>query len=173
MSGTCTLRIATPADADVVSEVLGNAYPALMAASYDPQTLALILPAMTRANPALLASRSFYVQETAGREIVSCGGWTRAAPGTGGIEPGVAHLRHFGTRVDWTGRGLGKAIFERCERDALAGGVRTFRCFSSLNAEPFYLALGFASVGRIDVDMRNGATCPTVVMTRALTRRPA
>ncbi len=158
-----TLRVARPADAAAVDAVLASAYPALMVPDYDPALMAITLPAMTVANAGLLASGTYYVQEATGSRIVSCGGWTREAPGTDTLENGVAHVRHFGTHVDWVRQGLGTGIFERCRQEALAAGVHTFRCFSSLGAERFYVSLGFCTVERMELDI-GGMKFPTIAM---------
>jgi GNAT superfamily N-acetyltransferase len=131
------LRVAQPGDADSVSAVLASAYPRLMGADYDPAVLDAVLPAVIVANPVLLASGNYYVVQATGGLIVSCGGWTHEEPGSGKIEHGVAHVRHFGTHADWIRQGLGRMIFAQCRKQALAVGVQCFRCFSSLGAEPF------------------------------------
>ncbi len=165
MSGThFTLRVARQADAESVTAVLASAYPGLMAPDYDPQVLAVALPGMARANPGLLAAGTYYVQEAPGGRIVSCGGWTHVEPGTNKVENGIAHVRHFGTHVDWIRKGLGTGIFARCRQEALAAGVHTFKCFSSLGAEPFYAALGFRVVERTDIPIGGALKFPTIVM---------
>ena len=158
------LRTARQSDADAVTAVLTSAYPQLMAPNYDPAVLAVTLPAMTIANPGLLASGTYYVQEAPGGRIVSCGGWTHTEPGTNRVENGVAHVRHFGTHVDWIRRGFGTAIFARCKQEAFAAGIHTFKCFSSLGAEPFYASLGFRTVERIDLTIGDTMKFPTVTM---------
>ena len=159
-----TLRVARPTDAEAVSAVLASAYPALMAADYDPAVLAVTLPAITVANPGLLASGTFYVQALPAGQIVSCGGWTHEEPGTKKLENGVAHIRHFGTHVDWLRHGLGSGIFRRCRMEARAAGVHAFMCFSSIGAEPFYASLGFRVVERIDLTIGSGLKFPSVTM---------
>ena len=159
-----TLRVARQDDAEPVTAVLASAYPGLMAPDYDTAVLAAVLPAMTVANPGLLASGTYYVQETPGGLIVSCGGWTHEEPGTRRIGSGIAHVRHFGTHVDWIRKGLGTGIFERCKQDAAAARVHTFRCFSSLGAEPFYASLGFHPVERFDLAIGGTLKLPTVAM---------
>ncbi len=159
-----SLRVAGRADADAVSAVLASAYRALMAGDEGPAVLAVTLPAMTAANPALLASGTYYVQEAAGGRIVSCGGWTREEPGTSRVENGLAHMRHFGTHAGWIRRGLGAGIFERCRQDALAAGVRTFRCFSTIGAEAFYASLGFRTAERVDLTIGGVVKLPVVIM---------
>lgn len=74
------LRTADPSDALAVTALLERAYPTLMAAFYDADVLAVALPAMSKANPALLASRTYYVVED-GEQIIGCGGWTAEKPG--------------------------------------------------------------------------------------------
>ena len=160
----CAVRLAQPADAEAVASVLASAYPGLMAPDYDPAVLAAVLPAMVRANPGLLASGTYYVQVAPGDRIVACGGWTHEAPGTGTVEHGVAHVRHFGTHVDWIRMGLGRGIFEQCRQAACAQAVREFRCFSSLSAETFYAALGFVAVERTTVRIGADLRFPTITM---------
>ena len=158
------LRTARQTDADAVTAVLASAYPALMAPDYDPAVMAIALPSMTTANPTLLASGTYYVQESPAGQIVACGGWTHNEPGTNKLEAGVAHIRHFATHVDWIRQGLAKAIFERCRQDGLAAGVHTFKCFSSLGAEPFYASLGFQTVQRVEVTIGGHMKLPSITM---------
>jgi N-acetylglutamate synthase-like GNAT family acetyltransferase len=162
------IRIATPRDKAAVGALLNASYAALMPAGYDAATLAAALPVMTRANPALLASSTYYVAERDDGQIIGCGGWTPERPGSGEIEPELAHIRHFATHPQWTGRGVGRAIYERCEQDARAAGSRRFECYASLNAEVFYAAMGFAPVRHLDVPMEGGLTFPSILMTRTL-----
>lgn len=164
MTPQFSVRPATPDDAPAVTELLEASYPVLMAAGYDDATLALALPLMTRANPALLQSGTFYVAETEDGVIVGCGGWTFEHPGSGKTEPGLVHIRHFGTHADWTGRGVGRAIFQRCLIDARSAGAERFQCYSSLNAEGFYAALGFRAVRRESVRMSDELCLPVVFM---------
>jgi N-acetylglutamate synthase-like GNAT family acetyltransferase len=135
------IRTADPNDLAAVETLLGRAYPVLMAASYDTDILAAALPVMIKANPELLGSGTFYVAEESGR-IVGCGGWTFEQPGSGRVEDGLAHLRHFATDPDMARHGIGRSIFERCAALAAQRGARIFQAFAGLNAEPFYQSLG-------------------------------
>jgi len=80
----------------------------------------------------------------------------------------LAHIRHFATHPDWTGRGAGRAIFERCEAEARAAGFTRFTCYSSRNGEPFYAALGFRRVREIEVPMGPELRFPSVLMVREI-----
>ena len=162
----CVPRLATPDDLAAVDALLRASYPKLMAAAYDEAVLAPALQLMARANPALLACGTYYVAESDGL-VVGCGGWTREYPGAN-VVPGLAHLRHFGTHPDWTKRGVGRAIYRHCEAAARAAGVSAFECHASLNGEPFYAALGFESIRRIDIELRPGLRLPAVLMRRQI-----
>ena len=161
------VRPATPDDAATVSAILAASYPALMRGAYDQALLVRALPLITRANPHLLASGTYYIAFE-GSEAVACGGWSHRPPEADRGEPGLAHIRHFATHPDWTGRGAGRAIFERCEAEARAAGFRRFICYSSRNGEPFYAALGFRRVREILVPMGPQLRFPSILMVREI-----
>lgn len=168
MAADFALRVAAPEDAARVTALLEACYPLLMADGYEEAHLAVALPLMTRANPALLSSGTYYVAEAANGQVVGCGGWTRERPGTTEVADGLAHIRHFGTHPDWLGRGVGRAIYELCEKEARAAGIQRLECYSSLNAEHFYLALGFTKAGAMEIPLDDGVGLPAVLMLRSL-----
>jgi N-acetylglutamate synthase-like GNAT family acetyltransferase len=163
-----SIRIATPGDASAVEALLQVCYPLLMERAYDARVLAQALSVMTKANPKLLSSGTYYVAGTIDGSIIGCGGWTPGRPDTGRIEKHVGHLRHFGTHPAWIKRGIGKAIYQRCEVSAGAAGIRTFDVYSSLNAEPFYQALGFRPLRHLSLELSPGIVLPAVLMRCAL-----
>ena len=164
MAGPAQIRVAVPDDADRVEALLQSSYPQLMAPAYEARLLGAALKLMTRANPALLESGSYYLIAGDGDDLAACGGWTRQRPGSGEIEDGLGHIRHFATHPQWLGRGLGTAILERCRREAIAAGLTRFECFSSLNAEGFYAAAGFERERRVDIEMGPEIRLPAVLM---------
>ncbi|MGV2068822.1 GNAT family N-acetyltransferase [Agrobacterium sp. 22-226-1] len=157
------LRIAKLSDATAVTTLLERAYPTLMAASYNTAVLALALPLMTKSNPTLLASETYYVVEDNGR-LVGCGGWTPERPGTGEVKPGVAHLRHFASDPDQARQGIGRLIYNQCVTDATDRGVVRFQVFAALNAETFYQRLGLRRISVINLVMGPSITLPTILM---------
>lgn len=159
-------RIATPGDCAAVDALLQASYPVLMAPAYEAALLAPALGLMTKANMALLASGTYYIAESRDGAAVGCGGWTRERPGNGVVAAGVGHMRHFATHPQWTGRGIGRALYRLCERDARAAGVVVLECFASLNAAGFYRALGFERVGAIRMELGPGVALPAVLMRR-------
>jgi GNAT superfamily N-acetyltransferase len=162
------VRVARPADSGAVSALLVASYSSLLAAHYDSYTLGRALPIMTKANPTLLASGTYYVAEDELGNLVGCGGWTTAQPGSEEVIEGEAHIRHFATHPERVRRGVGAALLTRCFSEARLPGIRKLHCFSSLNAEGFYRALGFDTVGPIDVPMGPSLKFPSVLMSRDL-----
>jgi GNAT superfamily N-acetyltransferase len=145
------LRVARPEDADAVSEALRASYGALYRGWYRDDVLALALPAMTRANPRLLASGRYFVVEAGGR-VISCGGWSHDNPS--GVSLGhVGHIRHFATHPDYLNRGAASAIMARCLSEAKAAGLSAMEVVSSLAAEAFYAGRGFRPLGVIIAPM--------------------
>src|SRR5215468_9489300 len=133
-----SIRIADLSDSDAVSALLAASYSTLFPAHYSSETLRSALPDMTKANPKLLASGTYYVAEAEPGNLIGCGGWTAARPGSGEIVEGEAHIRHFATHPEWIGRGVGSSLLARCFSDARTLGIRKLHCFSTLNAERFY-----------------------------------
>lgn len=162
------IRTATDSDKDAVGALLKASYPVLFHSWYDDDALAAALPQMTRANPRLLASQKFFAAETLDYLIVGCGGWSRERPGSGAVEDGLGHIRHFATHPGWLRRGIGRALLERCIADAAAQGVTRFECYSSLPAERFYRSQGFVPVETVEVALGNGVRLPSVTMRYAL-----
>jgi GNAT superfamily N-acetyltransferase len=161
---TCVIRIANPTDSEAVSALLVASYSSLLAAYYDSNLLASALPHFTKANPTLLAGGTYYVAETEAGNLVACGGWTAAMPGSGEITEGEAHIRHFATHPEWTRKGIGSALLTRCISDARELGIRRLHCCSTLNAERFYWAAGFNTIGPIDVELGPNQTFPGLLM---------
>ena len=165
-----SIDVANPSDAAAVTEVLEASYPHLMSSAYERGMLERALPLMTRANPKLLSSGTYFIARWDGEMAVGCGGWTPERPGTTEVEPGIGHIRHFATRADHTGRGIGRRIFDRCEAQACAERIAIFECYASVNAVPFYTALGFAAVEEIEVPLAIDIRLRGVRMRRSLQR---
>lgn len=159
------VRIATPDDARAISGVLSASYSTLYRGWYEDEVLARALPAMTRANPALLASGRYFVVELDGR-VAACGGWSAERP-TGGRIPRLSHLRHFATDPDHINRGCGGAIIGRCMDEARGEGFEEMEVISSLTAEAFYARHGFRQLAIVQQRM-GGADFACMLMRRPL-----
>ncbi|MBV8735882.1 MAG: GNAT family N-acetyltransferase [Alphaproteobacteria bacterium] len=163
-----SIRAARPADSASVAALLAASYAELLAGHYDGDILRRALPYLSRANPTLLLSGTYHVAECEPGNLIGCGGWTVAAPGSGEIIEGQAHIRHFAIAPTWVRRGIGAALLARCLSDARQAGVRKLLCLSTLNAEPFYRAFGFDAVAPVDVPMGPDLRFPGVLMSCGL-----
>jgi len=152
VSAGITVRPTIPGDAAAVEHVLRASYSVLLADAYPADLIGRVLPHMTRANPQLLGSGSYYLAEVGGTPV-GCGGWTPEKPASSEVVAGIAHIRHFATDPGWVRCGIGRSLYVRCEIDARRAGFHTLECYSTLNGEAFYAALGFTRIGRILVPM--------------------
>ena len=168
MSGdTLTLRPADPSDLDDLDALFGRSYPALLKADYPPSVLVTAVPLISKAQPALIASGSFFVV-CDGTEIVGAGGWTMQAPGGRPGQRGIGHIRHVVTDHRRTREGIGRRLLDHLILHAHASGMSQLHCQSTRTAVPFYQAMGFTAQGDIDIELRPGISFPAIFMTRLL-----
>ena len=160
------LRTAVPDDEMPVTRLLEASYGRLMPSAYEQAHADQFLPIITKAQPELLASGTYYLATTPDGELIGAGGWTKERPGTGAIETGTGHIRHVATHPGWTGKGVGRAIIDRCVADGRSAGLARFECNSSLNAVDFYKHLGFKEVQPIDIPLGKHLIMPSLLMER-------
>jgi len=167
-SMTYIVRVSAPSDTAAVSALLAASYPTLLASHYERNLLARALPFMTKANPTLLASGSFYVAQNGQGELIGCGGWSLEHPGTAKVVRGEAHIRHFATHPGWTRMGVARSIMNRCCIDASARDAGKLHCYSTFAAENFYKALGFKTVAGASILLDSEVAFPAILMQRGL-----
>lgn len=164
MTAPLKLRRSDVGDAVAVTALLHESYPRLLAPDYGNDLLATVLPIMCRANPALLTSGTFYVVEDGAAQIVGCGGWTAASPGSGEVRPGEGHIRHFATHPAALRRGVASLIMRRCLSEARQAKIRRLHCNSTRTAELFYRAHGFRTVRDLDIQLTPEISFPGKLM---------
>ncbi|MDF1750082.1 MAG: GNAT family N-acetyltransferase [Alphaproteobacteria bacterium] len=160
-------RVAGPGDADLVTSLLSQSYTELLRAAYPPAVLKLALPVLTTANLALLSSGTYYIASI-DSVPAGCCGWTSARPSTGERVDGLAHIRHFATIPSAIGKGVGRALFNRCRHEAYLLGFKRLEILAPLNAEGFYTALGCRGIHQTTVSLSGGVAFPSIVMLRDL-----
>lgn len=162
-----TLRMARPADLAELDALFARSYPALLKADTPPSVLVTALPLISRANPRLLASGTYYVAMIASR-IVAAGGYSWAGPQGGPTPLHMAHIRHVVTDCSLVRRGIGRRLMFHVLEQAGRAGARVLRCQSTRMAVPFYQALGFSTLGDVTVQLAPGIVFPAVEMQRLL-----
>jgi predicted N-acetyltransferase YhbS len=143
--------------------MLARSYHKLLKNDYAPSVMVTAVPLISRANPALVRSGTYYVAETADGEIIGAGGWTpiRAVRG-------VAEVRHL--VVDWRHQrqGIGRRLMMGIFAEAQLAGCPAVRGAGDPHGRAFYEAMGFDRLGQIIVPLRPGIDFPAVAMRRFL-----
>ena len=162
------LRPAGPPDAAALDAVLWRSYAQRMAGAYDDAVLRRALPLIARANPDLLAGRTYYLAVGVGRPgqapVLGAGGWSFERPGSRVAEPGLAHIRHFAVAPEASGAGIGTALFAQCSWAARAAGATGLEVYASLNAVGFYARMGFDRIAEVAIPLAPKLTLPAVLM---------
>ncbi len=156
---TVVIRTARKTDLAAVDALLARSYPRLLKRDYPPSVLVTALPLISRAQPALLASGTYYVAQTGQGELVGAGGWTRD-----GRQAGKGHIRHVVTDDRLLRQGIGRALIGHALSVAMQDGIGEMECWSTRTAEPFYASLGFVSEGPMDIALKPGISFPSVRM---------
>ncbi|SPJ28568.1 GNAT family N-acetyltransferase [Falsiruegeria mediterranea] len=157
------VRATTRDDLAVVDALLARSYPKLLKKDYPPSVLVTALPLISRAQPALLSSGTYYLVETDGHRILGAGGWSRDRQART-----VGHIRHVVTDATATRRGVGRLLLGHVLEQARVQGVTQMECWSTFTAEPFYREMGFETLGPIDVPLQPGITFPAIRMKQRL-----
>lgn len=174
------MRVATPADAARIDELMKASAAGLFPAYYDERQTASAIDFVARPDPMLLADGTYFVLE-ADDDLVGCGGWSRRAkPYMGSADaPGgdrlldptteAAHVRAMFVRPSWTRRGIGRRIIEACEAAARADGFRRLDLVATLPGVPLYEACGFVATAEVeDVILEDGVRLACLAMTKEL-----
>jgi GNAT superfamily N-acetyltransferase len=172
-------RLAITADAEEIRALMQASIRAHFPRFYDPRHTHSAARYIGELDLALVEDGTYYVHE-AGGEIVACGGWSkrnRLYTGSGAaaddgrlLDPATepARVRAMFVRDDWSRRGLGRAILERCERDARAAGFTEMALMATLPGEPLYRAYGFVETSRTMVRLPDGTELDGVAMERPI-----
>jgi GNAT superfamily N-acetyltransferase len=127
----------------------------------------------------LIADQTYLVAEIDGA-LAGCGGWSRRATLFGAdafadrdparLDPArdAAKIRAFFVHPDWTRRGVGRAIYDRCEVEARAAGFKRLELMATLGGVPLYSDLGFTGGAPIRHPLGDGLSMEFVPMRKEL-----
>jgi GNAT superfamily N-acetyltransferase len=177
MSASFTHRLATPADTDVLAQLMDLAIGELQKPFLSEAEIAssrLIMGIDSQ----LIEDGTYFVIE-AGDRIAGCGGWSRRNTLYGGnqspgrnaalLDPATdpARVRAMYTHPDFTRRGVGRLILSLCEEAARAEGFRRMALMATMAGLPLYRACGYKEVEPV-LDDRGGAPVPLMRMVKDL-----
>ena len=159
------LRIATMDDVPALNSLIAASARELSAGFYTQRQIEALVTHVFGVDTQLISDGTYFVVdgEDAADGPVAAGGWSARRTLYGGdqakegedtrLDPSIeaARIRAFFVHPRWARRGLGRRLYNECERAALAVGFRNFELMATLPGEPLYAALGFASVERVTV----------------------
>jgi putative acetyltransferase len=90
------------------------------------------------------------------------------AVGLGALVPQHSELRACYVAPEAARKGVGSAVVEKLERIAIEHGLTQLALQASINAEPFYLALGYEVVERGEHILRSRHRMASVTMRKTL-----
>ena len=171
-------RLAVPADAEQIQELMRSSILSLFPAFYDERQTASAAVYIGHLDMQLIEDGTYFVHEADG-EIVACGGWSRrnklfngSAAGSDErlLDPATepARIRAMFVRADWTRRGLGRGILTACRDAARAEGFTRLALMATLPGVPLYKAFGFTEVESVDLPMPDGVVLEGVAMERPI-----
>jgi GNAT superfamily N-acetyltransferase len=174
------LRVAEPSDVSAIAELIERSVRGLSRGFYSDGQVASALRHVFGVDSQLIADGSYYVVEH-GDALVAAGGWSGRQTLFGGdqmkslhdtpVDPATnaARIRAFFVDPEWARRGLGRRLYEACERAAAAAGFLAFELVATMPGVPLYRALGFEMLERFVVPMPDGSELPVARMSRRIT----
>ena len=176
--GDLRLRLATPADIPVLTELMAAAIGELQRGFLTPEQIeaSRMIMGLDRQ---LIEDGTYFVVEDAGGRVAGSGGWSRRNTLYGGdhspgrdaalLDPAsdAARVRAMYTAPAFARRGVGRMILAACEAAAAEEGFRRVELAGTMSGQPLYAACGYQVIERFE-DGRGGASVPLVRMGKAV-----
>ncbi len=151
------IRRMVPSDAVGMHRVHTHAVTAVCAAFVEPAAVEAWLHGRTPEKYVLAADEggeTFWIAAAEDGSVIGFSSWRRDELVSLFVDPA------------WHERGVGRALFDACEKDAAENGHAPRRLTATLNAVSYYEALGFRQV-RENYREKQGQRIPHIEMTRA------
>ena len=161
------IRATNRSDIPAVDALLATSYPVLLKPDYPASVMVTALPLISRAQPSLVTSGTYFGLWDDKGDLVGAGGWTRANARGEKVAKTVGNIRHVVTSHLHTRRGFGRALMTHIFENAKAVGIEAMHCDATRTAVPFYQSMGFVALGQIEIPLRAGINFPAVRMRRA------
>jgi GNAT superfamily N-acetyltransferase len=174
---TVPIRPATRDDVAAIDALIAESARALSGGYYSAAQIESLLRFVFGPDTQLIEDGTYFVIERDGR-LVGAGGWSRRRTLFGGdqlkdgkdplLDPRseAARIRAFFVHPAAARQGLGRRLFDECQRAATAAGFRSLTLVATLPGEPLYRALGFTVAERFQLRLADGVEVPVVRMNR-------
>jgi GNAT superfamily N-acetyltransferase len=177
------IRVATPADVDALTALIGRSVRGLQSNDYTPSQIDCAIATVYGVDSQLIADGTYFVVES-GTTIVACGGWSKRKTLCGGDRCAwgredslldtaghAAKIRAFFVEPEWARRGIGSLLLETCENHAITAGFTRLEMGSTLTGVALYSARGYVEIEKIDLPMANGEVLPIARMEKTVRAR--
>jgi GNAT superfamily N-acetyltransferase len=173
-----TLRKATLEDHDTLCELIARSIRQLGASDYSQPQIEAALRGAFGVDTALIRDGTYFVALSDTDEIVACGGWSRrrtlfgsdarAERDESSLDPrsDAAKIRAFFVDPAHARRGLGRAILERSEAEALSVGFSTFELMATLPGVRLYQKCGYVAGEAVTYPLPDGLSIRFVPMSK-------
>ena len=175
------LRIATMEDVPALNALIAASARALSAGFYSSLQIEALLTHVFGVDTQLIADGTYYLINADGENApAAAGGWSARRTLYGGdqakagedsrLDPRVdaARIRAFFVHPRFARRGLGRQLYDECERAARAAGFQRFELMATMPGEPLYAALGFSVTERVDAQLPGDVVVPLARMEKRI-----
>jgi len=149
------IRVALASDVAAIAALIASSARGLSWDVYSAEQIEAAISSVFGVDSELISDGTYFVAEGGGGELIGCGGWSHRRTLFGGdqadsresgeLDPkrDAAKIRAFFVHPNWARRGVGRAILERCEREAHEAGFRSLELMATLPGLDFYRAMGY------------------------------
>lgn len=178
------IRVAVPADVPALTALIERSARTLSRGFYTEQETESAITHVFGVDTTLVADGTYYAVEIEGK-LAACGGWSRRRTLYGGDQRPVgepaelldpendaARIRAFFVAPEFARQGLGRQLLDHCITAAKEGGFSNLELMATLPGVPFYAALGFDKVERVQDILPDGVPLAFVRMARDVRETP-
>ena len=171
------IRRARLDDVPALQSLIATSARALSREDYTPRQIEGALRGAFGVDTQLIRDGSYFVIE-AGERLAGCGGWSRRRTLFGSdsradrdateLDPAVdaAKIRAFFIHPDFSRRGLGTRLLQRCEEDAVSHGFARLELMATLPGVRLYAARGYEGRSPVDWPLGDGLSIRFLPMSK-------
>jgi GNAT superfamily N-acetyltransferase len=174
------LRAATLDDGPAIGDLIARSIRSLGAGDYTAEQIDAALQGAFGLDTVLVRDRTYFVVTWRDGTIVACGGWSQRRTLFGGdaradrdeslLDPrtDAAKIRAYFVDPVHARRGLGRALLNRCERDARRAGYGALELMATLPGVRLYTQCGFHAADALEHPLPGGLSIRFVPMRKRL-----
>jgi len=179
-----TYRKASLSDVSALEQLIQQSAETINTGFYSDREIQAALAEVWTVDAQLIKDNTYWIVENTNGMAVGCGGWSdrklfygRHHEDEAELEeklvPGVdsARIRAFFVHQDYTRKGIGSALLQKCEEEAREHGFDSCELVATLSGEKLYESRGYLVVSEHEIDLGNNMTNKVVSMFKKLGRK--